>query len=385
VSYLQRGGWTLLEQSITRIDPTNVRLVCTDQFGITHPAAVRQAIAHHVQVHKYSGDGTYHPKVYLSYDHHKRPRSFLVSSANLSHSAFNNSIEAGVFGKDRKILGMLDGWFQNLFNHQSRELSERELVSMEEQWRRAAAARVTAQLRPRLQVAAPAEPAIEPVTVSELDAIEDVFATIQLPIGLLNFDHARNNIRNLAHLREVLSRWDSIRNANTDTASKQRSELKLLGMRTREGLTEVGQRVAQARTDEEEARILCAWIQTTDDAGLQQLNPRLLAFKRVMRQFWRLQPEVTDFFLRNVQNREEKPTLQTIELLCNASDIVQELSLDNFRALTPLIAQVDRLPEFVREAVEEYKDNKGTRGWELPDRRILPLAWREVEVSTPSN
>jgi hypothetical protein len=217
-----------------------------------------------------------------------------------------------------------------------------------------------------------------PITVADLDAIEDVFATIQLPIGLLNFDHARNNIRNLAHLRTVLPQWGQIRAAGGSTAGKQRSELRLLGLVENHELTEVGCRVAAARSDEELARVWCDWIRQADDAVLEQLNERLPAFKRAVRQFWRLQPEVTEFFLANAQNYDEKQTLQTIELLCNASDIVQELSLENFRTLTPLIAQVERLPEYIREAVAEYHDNKGTRGWELPDRRIMPLAWRHV-------
>lgn len=177
--------------------------------------------------------------------------------------------------------------------------------------------------------------------------------------------------------------WASTFLPHPPNAGKQRSELRLLGLIDDHELTELGRRAAAARSEEEVARVWCDWIRQTGDAALEQLNERLPAFKRAVRQFWRLQPEVRDFFLANVQNRAEKHTLQTIELLCNASDIVQELPLENFRALTPLIAQVERLPEYVREAVAEYHENKGTRGWELPDRRIMPLAWREAEESRP--
>jgi hypothetical protein len=77
----------------------------------------------------------------------------------------------------------------------------------------------------------------------------------------------------------------------------------------------------------------------------------------------------------------ERPTLQIIELLCNASDVVQELSLEDIEALAPLLAQPQRLPQFVCNAVLDYQDNKGTRGWDFPDRKIVPLAWKAAAGS----
>jgi len=223
VSYLQVGGWELLLRKMRGINPQNVRIVFTDQMGITQPAAIRRALAHQVQIHNYSGEGTYHPKVYLSYDKRGRPRRFLVSSANLSHSAFYQGIEAGVLGQDRQALRTMHDWFQFLFNRQSREVSDQDLGLIEERWRQAAAARVKVQLQRRL-TASITPPKIIPVaTESDLDAIEDTFATIQLPIGLMNSDYARNNIRNLSHLRKVLGQWGKIRKASSGIASKQRS------------------------------------------------------------------------------------------------------------------------------------------------------------------
>jgi hypothetical protein len=75
-------------------------------------------------------------------------------------------------------------------------------------------------------------------------------------------------------------------------------------------------------------------------------------------------------------NEAERSTLQIIELLCNASDVVQELSLEDIKTLAPLLQHPGRLPAFVRNAVLDYKDNKGRRGWDFPDRRIVPLAWK---------
>lgn len=64
-----------------------MRLVCTDQLGITQPAAVERALQSGVQIRNYSGGAVYHPKVYLAHDRNLRPTRFLLGSANLSTSA----------------------------------------------------------------------------------------------------------------------------------------------------------------------------------------------------------------------------------------------------------------------------------------------------------
>jgi hypothetical protein len=108
----------------------------------------------------------------------------------------------------------------------------------------------------------------------------------------------------------------------------------------------------------------------------------LLVAKRVFTQFWKLHEDVRDHFLNYAvtPNEAERPILQIIELLCNASDVVQELSLEDIKTLTPILQHPARLPAFVRNAVLDYKDNKGTRGWGYPDRMIVPLAWKATTV-----
>ena len=188
-------------------------------------------------------------------------------------------------------------------------------------------------------------------------------------------DYAGNNIRNLERLREVLAEWSTGR---AHPGSKRGSELKLLGFAEGANLTALGGTAAAAGSREEVARLWCAWLQQTDDARLATINERLLVAKRVFAQFWRLQPQVRDYFLGNAQNPADRRTLQTIELLCNGSGVVQSLSLDDIQALSPLLEQLRRLPAFIRAAIADYKDNKGMRGWNSPDRRIVPLAWREA-------
>jgi HKD family nuclease len=380
VSYLQMGGWDLLRRHTQGLCLNRMRLVCTDQMNITQPAAVRRAISEGVQVRNFDGAMTYHPKVILAQDAAGRPIRFLIGSANLSYSAFTTSVEAGLLGTDADDLGRLHNWFNNLFQNQSEQLTPERLLTMEENWRRAAARRTQTRLRVRRGIVVPPGTRI-PIEAEDIDTLEDVFATIQLPVGLLNFDYARNNIRNVERAREVLADWNAIRESPTSTAAKQRSELKLLGFAEGPYLTALGQAAAAAGNDEAVARLWCEWLQNTTDQQLVATNEKLLVAKRVFPQFWRLQPEVRDYFLTNAVNPAERRILQTIELLCNSNEVVQELSLDDIRALEPLLDQPQRLPPHICAEIADYFDNKGTRSWSSADRCIVPNAWRDASMA----
>jgi hypothetical protein len=351
------------------LDLPAMRIVCTDQLGITQPAAVERAIRRGVQIRNFAGDVVYHPKVYLAHDRNLRPTRFLIGSANLSSSAFTTSVEAGLLGDERASLVALKAWFDNLFDRRTEAFTPERLREMEAKWKQAAAQRTKSRLRTRRGVVLPPGAPPMPVGPEDLDALEDVFATIQLPIGLLNIDYARNNVRNIHKLREVL--------ANPAAAhSKQQSELKLLGFMEHGNLTRLGRAAAAARSDEAVARLWCRWLQETPNDELFAINPKLLDAKRVFTQFWKLKPEVREYFLANVENPNERRTLQTIELLCNARDVVQELSLDDIRTLSALLTSTETLPPHIRHEVIEYFDNKGPRSWTRPDRRTVPEAWR---------
>lgn len=233
-----------------------MRMVCTDQLGITHPAAVQRAISSGIQIRNFADDVVYHPKVYLAHDRNDRPIRFLLGSAKA---------------------------------------------------------------------------------------------------------------------RDVL--------ANPAAASgKQQSELKLLGFMHGGSLTELGRAAAALKSDEAVARLWCGWLQQTPDEQLKSINEKLLVAKRVFPQFWRLKEDVRKEFLANAQSPRERRTLQTIELLCNARDVVQELSLDDMRTLSKLLGQPERVPEYIRDEVAEYFGNKGTRSWDTADRRVMPEAWRDAVI-----
>lgn len=94
VSYLQVGGWELFRHHTHGLSLPKMRIVCTDQMGITPPAAVKLAQADQVQIRNFSGDVTYHPKVFLAHDRSGHATRCLLGSANLSSSAFTTSVEA---------------------------------------------------------------------------------------------------------------------------------------------------------------------------------------------------------------------------------------------------------------------------------------------------
>jgi hypothetical protein len=224
-----------------------------------------------------------------------------------------------------------------------------------------------------------APPFVAPLTTEDIDTSDDVFSSIQPRLGLLNMDYAGNNIRNVARVRAVLAMWDTVKTSAAGVHSKHRSELKLLGFAQGRNLTSLGVAARAATTDEAVARLWCAWVQQTSDSDLAETNDKLPIAKRVFSQFWRLKPEVRDYFLVNAENPRPaiKSTLQRIELLCNASSVVQEFTLSDIEGLAPMIAARASLPAFVRAAVADYEDNKGVRSWG-PDRRIVPLAWKSV-------
>jgi hypothetical protein len=369
VSYMQVSGWEIFHRHTLGLNLPAMRIVCTDQLGVTQPAAVERAIKSGVQIRNFCGNVVYHPKVFLAHDRNLKPTRFLLGSANLSSSAFMTSTEAGLLGTDAASLVTLRNWFDQIFTTRTEEFTPSRLREMEIKWRKAAAERTKNRLDARRVLPAPPDGAPLPIGPEDLDALEDVFATIQLPVGLLNMDYAGNNVRNIAKVREVMKDPAS-------ASGKQQSELKLLGFMQNGRLTALGRAAAAAASEGEVAWLWCRWLQRTADSVLEAINAKLLVAKRVFPQFWKLQPEVRDFFLANAQSPSDRRTLQTIELLCNARDVVQELSLLDMQSLSVLLNQPARLPLSVRSEIADYFDNKGTRSWNEADRRTVPEAWR---------
>jgi hypothetical protein len=336
---------------------------------------LRRAIASGAWVRNYDGDRVYHPKVYLIYGKARDPKVAILGSANLSESALTTAVEAGISTRNRGLLKQLQSWFENLFedHHHSHDIDTHLLNELDSLWARAAARRVLAiKSSSRARAARPRE-----VPPENIEVLEDLFATIRAPIGILSFDHAGNNVRNLLRALEVLHRYPRL-------GDKERSELHLLGFLSDGQLTELGETGRHCTTEQSLAREWCRWVAAQAEPDLQRLNSRLASFKRAATQFWKLKPEVREFFFGNLRSTRHRPLLQTIELLCNGSRVSRKISLDKLRSLAPLVAAPTGLTKFLEDCINEYHQNKGSRSWSSEDRRMVLTAWREVTRRTSS-
>ncbi|HAF14165.1 MAG TPA: hypothetical protein DCK99_10810 [Blastocatellia bacterium] len=365
VSYLQMSGWFMLRRDLERIPPAQVRILTTDQMNITQPAVLNAALRSGIQIRCYRGSRVYHPKVYLIHGVTKSKGIAILGSANISGSGLENGIEAGIQISDPVFFKRLTRWFDVLFRDPAaQEIDERFVEEYEKRWKRAARARVP--LRRIAQIRG--GPDVEP-TPEDLDTLDDAFSTITLPVGTLGFDHAGNNIRNLSRLLNVMARYPKI-------GLKETSELHLLGFMRDGKLSPLGVKVKRCRTATAAAKLWCSWVKRTPDAVLDALNSRLRSFKRAAKRFWRLKPEVRNFFLREITNPDERETLQAIELCCNGSEVVESLLINDFRAMAPFMLSGAKLSEFITRAVADYLSNKGSRSWTSDDRRIVLTSWR---------
>jgi len=363
VSYLQMSGWHLLKKHFANVQPDNIRVLTTDQLGVTHPAVLSDAIRTGMQVKSYSGDNLYHPKVYLAYDSNKKPIRAVVGSANVSASGFATGIEAGIEVKDVALVRELQRWFDHFFADRLAKCVDQNFIrAYEARWKSSSANRI--RLRRLLMGLHKTRKSAKTPTTEDFDVLDDIFSAIRLPVATLGFDHAGNNIRNLRRLLEVLSRFPQV-------GDKERSELHLLGFLNGMGLTRLGLRVRGARSEREIARHWCHWVRTTSEKSLAERNPRLISFRRAANQFRELRPDVRRYFLKKITSAADRSLLQTIELLCNGSAAVQNLSIEDFRSLSKLSLNVESLPEFIGRAVSDYLTNKGSRSWTNSDRRVV--------------
>jgi HKD family nuclease len=85
VSYLQVGGWELFREHAQGLSQPKMRIICTDQLGITHPEAVKRALASRVKIRNFAGAVTYHPKVFLAHNGNGRPTRFLLGRQTSVH------------------------------------------------------------------------------------------------------------------------------------------------------------------------------------------------------------------------------------------------------------------------------------------------------------
>lgn len=357
VSYIQVSGWKVLEEILGSFDSKNIRIVCTDQLGITDPRAVRMALDRGVDIRNFSGNKTFHPKLYLS---DAKETNYLLGSSNLSYPALCRSFEVNIAGKDD---GTLLTWFNDLFDNKSTKFTDAVLRDMSRRFNK--------RIKSQVWIQNEAPKAVTKKDGSSSELLDPLLITIGKTVVPLNIDQAGNNVRTLSFALDILKRdvWDS----------KQRSEMNLLGFATSGKLNKFGSTAKTATTIEQLAKIWVKWIQNTTDADLAKIgkDKRLLMAKGALRGFWSLQEEVKDYFLNNSHNPPDgqKKILKAIEIMSNSSDLAKNLSLSDFTALAKIIDDRDFLQPEINNRIDHYWKNKGRRTWEENDRKIILEAW----------
>jgi hypothetical protein len=338
-------------------------------MGITNPQAVRRILDAGSDIRAYAGSNIYHPKVFIARQRNTSAQ-YLMGSANLSEPALVSSVEAGILGSDSD--GSLVAWFDDIFASRSAPFDDARLERLDKVF----AARSRAMLFFRRN--APAQPrknGRRAPAENDPELLDALFSGLGDYVAPLSFDQAGNNVRNIAHARQVLaaSAWDT----------KQRSEMNLLGLADRGTLTALGSAARRDRNDAAFARRWIEWLIGTPDSELAQLsrNETLVVFKRALAQFWTMQPEVRDFFLIHSGDVQtgDLPVLQAIELLANTDTDISAYSLTDVQTLAPLLGRLDAFPTNVRPTISLYMRNKWSRDWGIDDRRLILEAWRDAQ------
>lgn len=374
VSYVQLSGWELLKPMITAA-PEHVRILCTDQLGITDPKAVRRLMEEGFHVHAYCDSSVYHPKVFIATNAAGKEH-FILGSANLSRSALITGVEATFGGHDET--GSLIGWFDAMFDNpaKSTPFDEVRLVSLETSF----AARLKSRLAYKRALPKTAATALIE-SIADEDAAEAAFASLDADPLPLNIDKAGSTVRTLRYVQELVSRVEPT-NPKTATDIKVDSDMKQIGFMLHGLLTELGTRAREAGTLEGIAAEWSTWLKSAAEADLLRLNKtgKLVRARQIFDAFWAMPDTITTYFLENAESpaAKERPLLQTIELLANTRRRWSTLTLDDVATLSTMLRANQGLPDTAKNAVHKYLKNKGTRGWDDRDRHIILQAWRNA-------
>lgn len=368
VSYIQLSGWALLKSILGDSLENKLRILCTDQMGITDPAAVREVLDCGVDIRNYKSDGrVYHPKLYLA-NKVGGNTYFMSGSSNLSKAAWCSSVEVNTIQEDD---GTLNTWFEEIFASQSTKFDEEMLLAMEANFR----ARIHGQLSAGRKSKKSGYALNKALDTEEL--IDSLFGDVDHDIGLLNFDHTGNTVRNIGQAQNLLSE-------SPTWTGKNASELNHLGLTTEGNINNLGMKFRDSANEEKCAKIWVTWLFETPNEDLRAINPfgRLDWAKRALGNFWRFDNEIIEYFIANAvnPNPEIKAELQTIELLANSNSAGSNLSLTDVKTLAKLLGEKNASLK-LGEKIIQYLDNKGARSWKFSDRYFIIKAWGEVSKS----
>lgn len=370
VSYLQMSGWSVFCRHTKHLNGDAIRILTTAQLHLTQPAVLEQAIHRGVTTKCYQGAKLFHPKIYIAHCG-GRCVGAVLGSANLSASGLSMGVEAGYCLDDPETLRELAAWFDAMFAKRvAVTIDDAFVANYHRAWKKASAERIRARRR-RERPRRRRKRSRKELIAVEVDGLDDILSTVRLPVGTLGFDHAGNNVRNLARARDVLRRFPNV-------SDKERSELHLLGFAQGSSLTTLGKNASRRTTEKGLATVWCRWIKSQSAERLSAVNPRLLSFKRAASRFWTLKPSVRKEFYERFHDDAARTFVQAVELLCNGSDVVTLLDVNDVKAVAPILTSKRGLPSFLAEAIDDYRSNKGSRSWTTEDRLVVLAAWRDA-------
>lgn len=361
VSYLQVSGWELLRPLIGNAALASTRVLCDDKMGITNPEAVRRMKKLGVDVRAYTGVEVYHPKVFLAGE--GKEARVMIGSANLSEPALLSSVEAGVVFTD--TAGAVGEWFEDLFANRSAVFDDERIARLEAAFRK----RVKHDLMMRRSMRA--DVGVDSGGV----LIDRIFSALGKYVAPLSFDQGKNNVRNLEKA------WEIARSDPSSWSVVQKAELCFSGLGREGSLTPLGRSIAEAAVLDEVVALWVNWLKHTPSGELPHRKFNNLAVaQRAFAAFWRMQPDVQEFFLdRAVHNvAKDRPMLQAIELLANADAVGVDLTISEIETLAPMLTDPARFPSNVVGSVRTYIDNKAARTWGFPERRLILECWRDA-------
>ena len=356
VSYIQLSGWREIKSALDDFDYSSIRIICTDQMGITDPDALIEIMQDGVQLKRFKGNKIFHPKVYISCAENGE-YTVLCGSSNISASALNHSVECNVLFEDKNK--ELIAWFDDLFKNGAEEFTDEHIDILRVQHKKRQTRRISETRK------------LSRSAIDNIDIEDNIFQQVSHNLGLLNFDHTGNTIRTLHRAKEVLQ--------SGEIEGKNKSELGGLGLVTNDRINDLGIMFRDADSLKESAEIWIEWLYHSTEKELIEINSfgRLNWAKQAHENFSRMHIDIKNFFLENCikPSRTNKKLLQTIEICSNITGISRYLNMDDAVELSEHLEDIN-----VDDKITEYLLNKGTRSWKFEDRKLLIKAWEKVST-----
>ena len=225
VSFLMESGVRMIVKDLKSAlqKGTKIRLLTGNYLGITQPSAlylIKKELGEQVELRFYNEkERSFHPKAYMF--HYENYSEIYIGSSNISRSAFTSGIEWNyrfTSVTDKTSFHAFYETFEELFEHHSIVIDDKELKRYSEHWRKPAVAKDLERQEEEVNTNAKIEQIFQPrgIQIEALYALEDsraegaVKGLVQAATGvgktyLAAFDSANyEKVLFVAHREEIL-------------------------------------------------------------------------------------------------------------------------------------------------------------------------------------